>query len=161
PFRRHVREGGRRDRERHVERGRRRTIGRLVHPGGEVNVKFTGVNLRRALLFLVSMTSFAGAQTRRPPLDSAAISNIARLLLLEDVRRLDTVELARLLVSKHPEVRRRAMLAVAHINDKRGVALLRARPLDADTALAATAVFAVGQLRDTLTIPWFDSLLAN
>lgn len=29
------------------------------------------------------------------------------------------------------------------------------------TALAATRVFAIGQLRDTLTIPWLDSLLAN
>src|SRR5262249_50291577 len=34
-------------------------------------------------------------------------------------------------------------------------------PLDADTALAATRVFAVGQLRDTLTIAWLDSVLAN
>ena len=122
---------------------------------------FTAMNFRRALVLLTSAASLAGAQTRRPPLDSAAISDIARLLLLEDVRRPDTLELARLLASKHPEVRRRAMLAVAHINDKRGVALLRARPLDADTALAATAVFAVGQLRDTLTIPWLDSLLSN
>jgi len=122
---------------------------------------FTAMTFRRVLLLLTSAASLAGAQTRRPPLDSAAISDITRLLLLEDVRRLDTLELARLLASNHPEVRRRAMLAVARINDKRGVALLRARPLDADTALAATAVFAVGQLRDTLTIPWFDSLLAN
>jgi HEAT repeat protein/cyclophilin family peptidyl-prolyl cis-trans isomerase len=89
------------------------------------------------------------------------VSDIARLLLLEDVRRFDTLELTRLLGAKHPEVRRRAMISVARINDKRGVALLRARPLDADTALAATAVFAVGQVRDTLTIPWLDSLLSN
>jgi HEAT repeat protein/cyclophilin family peptidyl-prolyl cis-trans isomerase len=122
---------------------------------------FTAMTFRRALLLLLSGASLAGAQTRRPPLDSAAIGGIARLLVLEDVRRFDALELARLLESKHPEVRRRAILAVAHINDKRGVALLRARPLDADTALAATTVFAVGQLRDTLTIPWFDSLLAN
>jgi HEAT repeat protein/cyclophilin family peptidyl-prolyl cis-trans isomerase len=122
---------------------------------------FTAMNFRRPLLILASAASLAGAQARRPQLDSAAISDIARLLLLEDVRRFDTLELAPLLASKHPEVRRRAMLAVARINDKRGVALLRARPLDADTALAATAVFAVGQLRDTLTISWFDSLLAN
>jgi HEAT repeat protein/cyclophilin family peptidyl-prolyl cis-trans isomerase len=53
------------------------------------------------------------------------------------------------------------MLAVARINDKRGISLLRARQLDADTALAATTVFAVGQLRDTTTIAWFDSLLSN
>ena len=122
---------------------------------------FTAMDFRRALFLLASAASLAGAQARHPPLDSTAIGDIARLLLLEDVRHLDTLDLARLLASKHPEVRRRAMLAVAHINDKRGVALLRARPLDADTALAATAVFAVGQLRDTLTIPWFDSLLAN
>ena len=122
---------------------------------------FPAMTPRRALVLLASAASLAGAQTRRPPLDSAAISDIARLLLLEDVRRFDTLGLAPLLASNQPEVRRRAMLAVAHINDKRGVALLRVRPLDADTALAATAVFAVGQLRDTLTIPWFDSLLAN
>src|SRR5215831_11084712 len=110
------------------------------------------MNFRRALFLLASAASLAGAQTRRPPLDSTAISDIARLLRLEDVRRFDTLELAGLLGSRHPEVRRRAMLAVAHINDKRGVTLLRARPLDADTALGATTVFAAGQLRDTLTI---------
>jgi HEAT repeat protein/cyclophilin family peptidyl-prolyl cis-trans isomerase len=38
---------------------------------------------------------------------------------------------------------------------------LRAFSPGNDTALAATAVFAIGQLRDTLTIPWLDSLLSN
>ena len=114
----------------------------------------------RPWVLLATLASLAQAQARRP-LDSAAVSTIARLLLLEDVRRFDSVELGAALESNHPEIRRRATLAVARINDKRGVALLRARPLDTDTALAATTVFAVGQLRDTLTIPWFDSLLAN
>src|SRR5258706_441163 len=59
----------------------------------------------------------------------------------------------------HVEVRRRAALAVGRIADKRGIALLRARPLDRDTSVAATVVFAVGQLRDTSTVAWFDSLL--
>ena len=116
--------------------------------------------LSRTLLVLVTFASALRAQ-RRPSLDSASISDIAKLLLLEDVRRFDTIELTRLLESKHPEVRRRAMLSVARLKDPRGVALLRARPLDLDTALAATTVFAVGQLRDTLTIAWFDSLLSN
>ena len=118
--------------------------------------------MRRSLLFLFAAAGLANAQTpRRPRLDSAAVHDIATLLLLEDTRRLDTLELTRLLGAKHPEVRRRAMLAVARINDKRGIPLLRARPLDSDTALAATTVFAVGQLRDSLTVPWFDSLLSN
>ncbi len=116
--------------------------------------------IARFAILLATFALLAKAQTRRP-LDSAAVSDIARLLLLEDVRRFDSLELSRTLASTHPEVRRRAALAVARINDKRGVGLLRARPLDADTSLAATTVFAVGQLRDTLAIPWFDSLLAN
>jgi HEAT repeat protein/cyclophilin family peptidyl-prolyl cis-trans isomerase len=107
------------------------------------------------------VSSSALEAQRRPTLDSAAINDIAKLLMLEDVRRFDEPELARLLDSKHPEVRRRAMLSVARIRDPRGVALLRARRLDVDTALAATMVFAVGQLRDTFTIGWFDSLLSN
>lgn len=103
-----------------------------------------------------------GAQSpRRTPLDSAAIAEIANLLMLEDTRTFDSLALSRSLAASHPEVRRRAMMAVAHINDKRGVSLLRVRPLERDTALAATAVFAVGQLRDTLTIPWLDSLLSD
>src|SRR5262249_34440287 len=108
----------------------------------------------------VVLAPAAGAQ-RRPPLDSIAVSGIATLLELEDTRTFDSLALARLLASNHPEVKRRAMLSVARINDKRGIALLRAHPLDADTALAATTVFAVGQLRDTLTIPWLDSLLSS
>ena len=116
--------------------------------------------LARTLFVLVTLASALTAQ-RRPSLDAVAVNDIAKLLLLEDVRRFDTLELARLLESKHPEVRRRAMLSVARLRDPRGVSQLRARPLDSDTALAATTVFAVGQLRDTLTIAWFDSLLSN
>ena len=116
--------------------------------------------LARTLFILVTAASALEAQ-RRPALDSGAINDIAKLLMLEDVRRFDSLELARLLDSKHPEIRRRAMLSVARIRDPRGVALLRAHRFDGDTALAATMVFAVGQLRDTLTIAWFDSLLSN
>jgi HEAT repeat protein/cyclophilin family peptidyl-prolyl cis-trans isomerase len=116
----------------------------------------------RPLVLLIVLSGLAAAQQpRRPKLDSTAVHDIATLLLLEDTRRFDSLELARRLDANHPEVRRRAMLAVARINDKRGVGLLRARPLDRDTALAATTVFAVGQLRDSLSVPWFDSLLSN
>ena len=65
---------------------------------------FTAMDFRRALFLLASAASLAGAQARHPPLDSTAIGDIARLLLLEDVRHLDTLDLARLLASTHPEV---------------------------------------------------------
>ena len=117
--------------------------------------------MRLSFLLLAAALPLTAQAPRRPPLDSSAVSDIATLLMLEDTRSFDSTTLSRLLASPHPEVRRRAMLSVARINDKRGVALLRARPLDADTSLAATTVFAVGQLKDTLTTAWFDSLLTN
>ena len=120
---------------------------------------------RRLLLGLTLSSAPLGESTaqaaRRAPLDSNAIADIAGLLLLEDTRTFDSVLLARALGASHPEVRRRALLAIAHINDKRGIPLLRWFSAGNDTALAATTVFAVGQLRDTLTIPWLDSLLSN
>src|SRR5262249_21921415 len=100
------------------------------------------MNLSRSLRGLIASSLVLGAPARvavqaqsHPRLDSAAVTDIANLLMLEDTRTFDAPELARLLGAKHPEVRRRAMLAIAHINQKAGVELLRSRPLPADTAL--------------------------
>ena len=129
-----------------------------------VIVALAGLRRQRLLLPLVLSglvaTTLTAQAPRRPPLDSNAVADIASLLLLEDTRTFDSVAITRALNASHPEVKRRAFLAVAHINDKRGIPLLRAAPVS-DTAQAATVVFAIGQLRDTLTIPWLDSILAN
>ena len=100
------------------------------------------------------------AQSPKRPLSPSDIDGIARLIMLEDHREFDSTDLSRLLASQHPEVRRRAALSIGRIADKRGYSLLRAKPLDADTAVAATEVFAAGQLKDSTTVAWFDSLLA-
>lgn len=113
------------------------------------------------MITLLLAAAIAAQPPQRPALDSGAIAEIANLLLLEDTRTFDSVAIARALSWPHPEVKRRALLAVAHINDKRGIPLARVFAANSDTALAATAVFAVGQLRDTLTIPWLDSLLSS
>src|SRR5215510_2042582 len=110
---------------------------------------------------VTAIPSIIAAQTRRPPLREPEIDAISRLVMLEDRRSFDSTQLARFLGASHPEVRRRAALAIGRIFDKRGIALLRSRPLDADTAVAATVVFAVGHLRDSNTVAWFDSLLSN
>ncbi|HTE47389.1 MAG TPA: HEAT repeat domain-containing protein [Gemmatimonadaceae bacterium] len=110
----------------------------------------------------ICAASSASAQTAtRRPLSVQDVDAIARLEMLEDHREFNSADLAGFLASAHPEVRRRAAMSVARIGDKRGIALLRANPLDRDTSVAATVVFAVGQLKDTLTISWFDSLLSN
>jgi HEAT repeat protein/cyclophilin family peptidyl-prolyl cis-trans isomerase len=112
------------------------------------------------LAAMLSTARIAPAQARRP-LAPGDIDDIARLVMLEDHRDFDTTDLSRILKSQHPEVRRRAALAIGRIANKAGYALLRAKPLDSDTAVAATEVFAAGQLKDSNTVAWFDSLLVD
>jgi HEAT repeat protein/cyclophilin family peptidyl-prolyl cis-trans isomerase len=113
-----------------------------------------------ALAALLGGSGVAPAQSRIP-LSRFDIDDIARLVMLEDHREYDSTDLSRLLASQHPEVRRRAAISIGRIADKRGYVLLRARPLDPDTAVAASEVFAAGQLKDSATVAWFDSLLTN
>jgi cyclophilin family peptidyl-prolyl cis-trans isomerase/HEAT repeat protein len=118
-------------------------------------------DLRHALLAILGSAPLAVAQGRKPALAPADINEISRLVMLEDHREFDSADLSRILASAHPEVRRRAALSIGRIADMRGYSLLRAKPLDADTAVAATEVFAAGQLKDSTTVAWFDSLLST
>lgn len=99
------------------------------------------------------------AAPRPQPLGEADRDDIARLLMLEDRREWDDAALARLLRAPHPEVRRRAAQSIGRINDPAGRALLATMRSDADTAVAATVVFATGQLHDSAAVPWLASLL--
>lgn len=130
----------------------------VVHSGTRSG---TTMKINRLAIVAALIPTALFAQPKRPPLTEADIDAIARLVMLEDRRTFDGDELAKSFASSHPEVRRRAALAAGRIFDKRAIALLRARPLDADTAVAATTVFAIGHLRDSSTTAWFDSLLSN
>ncbi len=114
-----------------------------------------------AFALTVATISSASAQSARRPLSSHDIDDLARLIMLEDHREFDTTDLSRILKSAHPEVRRRAAQSIGRIANKAGYALLRAKPLDADTAVAATEIWAAGQLKDSTTVAWFDSLLTD
>jgi peptidylprolyl isomerase len=104
-------------------------------------------------------TSPAGAQ--KTPLGKAEIDDITRLLSLEDKRQFDEAELARMLRSSHPEVRRRAALAIGRIANARGATLLATARADKDPEVAATVVFATGQLKATSAIPWLSETLSS
>jgi HEAT repeat protein/cyclophilin family peptidyl-prolyl cis-trans isomerase len=121
------------------------------------------VVLRKVAFAFALATTAARTATAQshPPLAPKDIDDIARLVMLEDHREFDTTDLSGMLKSSHPEVRRRAALAIGRIANKAGFALLTAHPLDPDTAVAATEVFAVGQLKDSAHVEWFDSLLNN
>src|SRR3954468_20053343 len=89
-------------------------------------------------LCICAVASAEAQRSSRRPLSAADIDDIARLVMLEDQRQFDSTELARIFASRHPEVRRRAAVSIGRIADRRGLALLRAHPLDSDTAVAAT-----------------------
>ena len=84
---------------------------------------------------------------------------------MEDRRQVDTLNVAqrvaRLLAADHPEVRRRAAITAGRLADTRSIPLLLARPLDPDTAIAASVVWAIGQIRSPGSVVWLDSILTS
>ena len=61
---------------------------------------------------VIGAASTAPAAQSRRALSSADIDDIATLLKLEDTRQYDEAELSRILQSSHPEVLRRAVVAI-------------------------------------------------
>jgi HEAT repeat protein/cyclophilin family peptidyl-prolyl cis-trans isomerase len=125
-----------------------------------------------ALVVLAAASLFSQAP-RRPPLAPADIDAITKLVMLEDTRTFDQQGLAGLLKSSHPEVRRRAALAIGRIGyprqratDAQNAVTAQARTLlasargDADVEVAGTVVFSTGQLKDNDAVPWLGELLS-
>ena len=104
--------------------------------------------------------SVAGAPQRRA-LSPADIADITTLVMLEDTRRFDPDALGRILKSPHPDVRRRAAQSIGRIAKPEGRALLLTARGDADVDVAATVVFATGQLKDAEAVSWLGDLLAS
>jgi HEAT repeat protein/cyclophilin family peptidyl-prolyl cis-trans isomerase len=118
----------------------------------------------RPFLFAAALQIAAashGFAQQRPPLSPTDIADIVTLERIEDRRDFDATVLARVAASKHPEIRRRAALAIARLYDPRGGELLRGMRADADTVVLATVVWATGQLVDTSAIGWLDGLLSK
>lgn len=108
----------------------------------------------------IASPQFAGAQARAP-LSKADVAEIITLEKIEDRRDFDATALERIAKSTHAELRRRAALAIARLYDPRGRALLVGMRQDADTAVLSTVAWATGQLVDTSSVSWLDSLLQN
>lgn len=120
--------------------------------------------MTRSLLFAAALQLAAIAPVTAQQHDALSGSDVADIVTLErieDRRDFDAAALARIAASKHPELRRRAALAIARLYDPRGRELLRAMRGDGDTVVLATVVWATGQLVDTSAIGWLDSLLSK
>jgi cyclophilin family peptidyl-prolyl cis-trans isomerase/HEAT repeat protein len=101
------------------------------------------------LTFLVSTPTPAAAQ--HPSLSPREIDTAARLLRLEDRREYDEATLDAAMRGSG-ELRRRTALAAGRIGDRRATPRLVRLLADPDTAIAATAAFALGLLRDTSAV---------
>lgn len=118
--------------------------------------------MRMLLTTLFALFAVAGPQAeQRRPLSDAHIADLAVMLKLEDMREYDEAALSRLLSSSHPEVKRRAVMAVARIADARGSSLLAPFRTDADAEIVATVAFAYGQLKDADAVAWLDDTLSS
>lgn len=113
------------------------------------------------LVILLAAIALPHGQAKRPPLSPSDIDAIARLVMLEDTRQFDEPVLTRLLKSPHPEVRRRAVLAVGRIVNPGGRALLVPARTDKDPDIVATVAFATGQLKDAESVTWLSQLLGS
>lgn len=119
-------------------------------------------SLAAPVLALVLVVPVAhGAPAKRRPLSPTDAEAIARLLAIEEARRFDRPLLERSLASTHPEVRRRAVLAVSRIGNADGPALLAPARTDRDAEVVATVAFALGQLKDPGAVAWLGQTLVS
>ena len=113
-----------------------------------------------SLAIVISLLAAPAAQSRKR-LSPTDVDAIAMLLLLEDARKFDKAELERIAQSAHPEVRRRAVQSIGRIADRAGAPILEAARQDKDVEVAATAIWALGQLRDVSAVPALSTTLAG
>ncbi len=119
-----------------------------------------GARFVAALVACLATTASLVAQApARPPLGAAEIDAIATLLQLEDTRRFDEAAFSRHLGSRHPEVRRRAVVALARIRDTASRPLLVSARRDAEPQVVVSVAFAAGQLKDAEAIPWLAEVM--
>jgi cyclophilin family peptidyl-prolyl cis-trans isomerase/HEAT repeat protein len=112
---------------------------------------------RSLLLVLLA----AGACHTGPPRGSAdaRLTARARLLRIEDTRRDEPALVDSLLGDPDPRLRSAAALAAARIGARGHLPALRRLAADGDSSVAATALFALGLLKDTSAAPLASAAL--
>lgn len=111
------------------------------------------VRPRRALAALIAAALACTPRAGGAPAPSRAasldVAEYARLLQMEDARRLDTALVRAALASPSSPERAQAVLAVGRVHGSAMAPVVRALVADRDTAVAADAAFALGLLRDS------------
>ena len=126
-----------------------------------------------ACALVLAAPTLLSQNQRRPPLAQADIDAITTLVMLEDTRTFDQATLAGFLKASHPEVRRRAALAIGRIGYPRPQAseaqntvtaaarmLLATARHDSDVEVSGTVAFSAGQLKDNDAVAWLAEIMS-
>jgi HEAT repeat protein len=102
----------------------------------------------RTLLTLV-IALLTGCRTAAVPTVDAALAARARLIRIEDTRRVDSAFLDSALRAPDPSVRRVAAFSAVRVGARALMPTLRALTSDPDARVAAAALYALGLMKDT------------
>jgi cyclophilin family peptidyl-prolyl cis-trans isomerase/HEAT repeat protein len=102
----------------------------------------------RTLLTLV-IALLTGCRTAAVPTVDAALAARARLIRIEDTRRVDSAFLDSALRAPDPSVRRVAAFSAGRVGARALMPTLRALTSDPDARVAAAALYALGLMKDT------------
>jgi cyclophilin family peptidyl-prolyl cis-trans isomerase/HEAT repeat protein len=109
-----------------------------------------------ALAFILAPYS---AEAQRPAPAAAEVRASARLLAMADERYLDTTFVDSVIARGPSWLRVQAVRAIGQVKGRERAAAVRTLIANTDTAVAATAAFAAGLLRDTAAVPALTSAL--
>jgi peptidylprolyl isomerase len=112
-------------------------------------------------LAVLAVSPVMSQRAARRPLAPADIDHVIQLVRIEDTRVFDQAALESILKSAHPEVRRRAVVAIGRVVDPRGKALLVSARADRDPDVVATVAFSTGQLKDADAVAWLGEQLLS
>ncbi len=123
--------------------------------------------LRAAASLLAALLAACGPAPSAPPapapveaLSEAEVETLARLLRAEDARDFSTPLLREAAASPTATVRRQGALALGRLRRPEGISLLIGLLNDADSSVAATAAFSLGQIGDSAAVPALAPLLS-
>ncbi len=121
----------------------------LSRPGGAARWGTRGMGALAVLLLGGCTPLRVGPLARTGGWDNRTIALEARRLQMVDARRVDTTLLDTLLADPDPQLRLRTALAVGQLRARPRYGVLRGWLADSDSAVAATAAFALGIGRDS------------
>ena len=110
-------------------------------------------SLRSSVTVGLLLAGGTACRSLRPASDAPRVALRAALIRIEDTRRIELAPLDSALHSSDPAIRSAAALTVGRVGARQRVAVLRTLATDTDGRVAAAALYALGLLKDSASVP--------